>query len=247
VSKAVIMAGWDDVPHLSEAERARLLAATPPYLRDARSKGIPALGSGAIYPLSIDDITVPPFVIPVHWPRAYGLDVGWKATAGLWGAWDRDSDTIVCFAEYKRGHAEPAVHASAIRARGAKLVGAIDPASRGRSQKDGEKLMDAYTNEEQLTLLKAKNAVEAGLFECWQRFTTGRLKLFASLGQTLAELRLYRRDEHGKVVKENDHLMDALRYLVMTREDIFNWTVPDEGDGDDTRHRRRGDQSWMSA
>jgi hypothetical protein len=247
VSKAVIMAGWDDVPHLSAGERERLLAATPPYLRDARSKGIPALGSGAIYPLSLDDIQCPPFVIPKHWPKAYGLDVGWKATAVVWGAWDRDTDVIYGWAEYKRGQAEPSVHATAIKARGEQLQGAIDPASRGRSQKDGEKLMDAYTEEEHLNLVKAKNAVEAGLFEVWQRLTTGRLKLFTSLAKTAAEIRLYRRDEHGKVVKENDHLMDALRYLVMTREEIFNWIVPDQGDGDDTRHRRRGESSWMSA
>ena len=30
------------------------------------------------------------------------------------------------------------------------------------------------------------------------------------------EYRLYRRDEKGRVVKENDHLMDASRYLNST-------------------------------
>lgn len=241
------MAGWDDVPHLSEAERARLLAATPPYLRDARSRGIPALGAGAIFPMAVEDITCPAFVVPRHWPKAYGLDVGWKATAVLWGAWDRETDTIYGWAEYKRGQAEPTVHAAAVRLRGPKLQGAIDPASRGRSQKDGEQLMVTY-EELGLHLAKAKNAVEAGLLEVWERFSTGRLKLFSSLTQTIGELRLYRRDDKGKVVKENDHLMDALRYLVMTREEIFHWTLPDDEDSDDTRHgRSRGEHSWMSA
>ena len=36
------------------------------------------------------------------------------------------------------------------------------------------------------------------------------------MGNWLSEFRLYRRDEKGNVVKENDHLMDATRYLVVS-------------------------------
>ena len=35
------------MPHLIEQEKADLIAQIPPYQRDARTKGIPALGSGA--------------------------------------------------------------------------------------------------------------------------------------------------------------------------------------------------------
>ena len=38
--KTVIQAGWDDVPHLDETEKAALLATTPPFQRDARSGGV---------------------------------------------------------------------------------------------------------------------------------------------------------------------------------------------------------------
>lgn len=44
--------------------------------------------------------------------------------------------------------------------------------------------------------------------------TTGKLKVFRSLTEWLAEFRIYRRDEKGQVVKQNDHLMDTTRYLV---------------------------------
>ncbi len=47
-TKYTVMAGWDDVPHLDERTKRKLLASTQPYLRDARSKGIPSLGTGAI-------------------------------------------------------------------------------------------------------------------------------------------------------------------------------------------------------
>jgi len=51
--------------------------------------------------------------------------------------------------------------------------------------------------------------------EVLDRLSTGRLKIFSTLQHTLGEIRLYRRDEKGRIVKENDHLMDALRYAVM--------------------------------
>ena len=44
----------------------------------------------------------------------------------------------------------------------------------------------------------------------------GKLKAFNSLSQWYSELRSYRRDENGKVVKERDHCMDSMRYLVMS-------------------------------
>ena len=41
VGKYVVMSSWDDVPHLTEDDKAILLASIPPYQRDARTKGIP--------------------------------------------------------------------------------------------------------------------------------------------------------------------------------------------------------------
>jgi Terminase RNaseH-like domain len=43
---------------------------------------------------------------------------------------------------------------------------------------------------------------------------TGRFKIFKHLNQLWNELRLYHRKE-GKIVKEDDHLLDAMRYAVM--------------------------------
>jgi hypothetical protein len=43
--KFTVMATWDDAPHLDEKTRAELFASIPAYQRDARTKGIPQLGS----------------------------------------------------------------------------------------------------------------------------------------------------------------------------------------------------------
>jgi hypothetical protein len=214
-SKYLVQASWQDVPHLSEQTKRELLASTLPHLRDARSKGIPSLGSGAIYPVPESEFVVAPFAVPVYWPRAYGLDVGWNRTAALWGAIDRNTDTLYVYTEHYRGQAEPSIHAAAIKARGAWIPGVIDPASRGRSQKDGEQLLDLY-RQQGLDLDVSKNGVDTGLFDVWERLSTGRLKVFSTCSNLLAEYRLYRRDEKGRIVKEFDHLMDALRYLVVS-------------------------------
>jgi hypothetical protein len=215
LSRFTVQATWNDVPHLSAVQKAQLWDAIPPHQRDARTKGIPVLGAGQIYPVAESAILVEPFDFPRWWPRAYALDVGWNRTAAVWGAWDRDSDTVYLYSEYYQGQQPPAVHASAIAARGQWMVGAIDPASAGSNQKDGSRLIDEYRGLG-LSLIEADNSVEAGLFACYQRMSRGGLKVFSTLRNWLAEFRIYRRDEHGKVVKENDHLMDATRYLIMT-------------------------------
>jgi len=37
------------------------------------------------------------------------------------------------------------------------------------------------------------------------------------------EFNLYHRDENGKIVKKNDHLLDALRYLIMSNKNIWQF------------------------
>lgn len=221
---------WSDVPHLDDETIAKMLSATPPNLREARSKGIPTVGDGAIYPLPIEQVTVDDFKIPKHFVKAYGMDVGWNCTAAVFGAWDRDNDIIYIYSEHKQGQADPTVHASAIRSRGKWMRGAIDPASRASSQKDGEKLFEMYVKSVDkggggLNLVFAANAVEAGIFEVWNRLQSGRLKIFKSCTQLIREYGLYHRKD-GKIVKNNDHLCDCTRYLVMAEASL--WKYPED-------------------
>jgi hypothetical protein len=143
------------------------------------------------------------------------MDVGWNRTAAIWGAHDREADVVYLYSEHYRSQAEPSIHADAIKARGVWIPGAIDPAARGRQQKDGEQLLQNY-QDLGLDLTAADNAREAGIYNVWQRLSTGRMKVFKSLQNWLNEYRIYRRDDKGQVVKENDHAMDATRYLEMS-------------------------------
>jgi phage terminase large subunit-like protein len=209
--KMFIQAGWDDVPHIDSEEKRALIATTPKYQIAARTKGTPALGVGAIYPIEEDEITCKRFEIPKHWPRFFALDVGWKRTAALWFAWDRETNRKYLYHEHYRAEAEPAIHAAAIKAPGAWIPGVVDPACIGSNQADGRNLLDLYRKLE-LDIEPADNAVESGIFEVWQALSSGELKVFADLANWLSEYRKYHRDAKGRVVKENDHLMDCTRY-----------------------------------
>lgn len=242
-NRFVLTMGFDHVPHLSEESKKKLLDSFPPHERDARSKGTPQLGSGAIYPVPESDVVVDDFEIPAHWPRAYGMDVGWNRTAVVWGAWNRETDTVYLYSEHYRGQAEPSIHVQAIKARGEWVPGVVDPASRGRSQSDGRQILQQYIDMG-LNLETAFNGVESGIYEVWQRMSTGRLKVFKSLGNWISEFRLYRRDDKGSIVKQNDHLQDSTRYLILSglnRAKVKPVDTPPE----DVRFTRGHSGGWM--
>jgi hypothetical protein len=216
MSKVVVTCTWADVPHLSEDEQQSLLASIQPYQRDARTKGVPQLGSGAVYGFPEDDLKVKDFEIPAHWTRGYGMDVGGgaKPTAALWGALDKTHDILYVISAYKSANPEPALHAASIKARG-QQPGVADSAALIVTAHDAEQLIAVYKRLG-LDIELPDKAFETGIQEVWNRISTGRLKVFASCGAFFEEFRLYRRDKHGRVVKENDHLMDCLRYLVLS-------------------------------
>lgn len=218
-SRYTVTISWDDVPHLTEAAKEEMRRSTPPHLIGAREHGIPSLGSGAVYPIPFEEISVPSFPLPEYWPRVYALDVGWNITAALWLAWDREGDTLFLYQEHYLGRVIPSTHAEAIKARGEWIPGLIDPASRGRSQRDGNRLFDEYESFG-LHLHLAKNTVDSGIYKCWEMLSQGRLKVFSTLTNFKNEYRIYRRDEDGKIVKKNDHLMDCMRYLIHGYQDF---------------------------
>jgi len=211
--KLVVMIAWDEVPHLSKAAQDQMLSEIPVYQRAARTRGIPNLGSGVIYPIPEEDIKIAPFKIPDHWPRGYGMDVGWNWTVALWGAYDRETSTWYLYHEHYRSHAEPPVHAAGIKGVGDWIPGRIDPAANGRSQVDGRQLMQLYLDLG-LQIDFAPNGVEAGIYNVWTAMTAGQVKVFSTLRHFFTEYRMYRRDAKGRVIKKNDHEMDCLRYLL---------------------------------
>lgn len=220
-----------DALHYSKEQIAAIIASYPAHERDARSLGTPMMGSGRIFPVDEDVITVEPFAIPKHWVQLGGLDFGYDhpaAAARL--AWDRDSDVIYLTSEFRESGTTPVLHAAALKPWGDWLPWAWPHDGLQHDKGSGDVLADLY-RKNGLKLLKDKathpaqqgelegtggNQVEAGLLEMLERMQTGRWKVFRTCGMWLEEFRLYHRKD-GKVVKLADDLISASRYAYMMR------------------------------
>lgn len=220
-TKFRVEASWNDTAHLGEKEKKDMLEATPVYLRDARAKGIPSMGSGAIYPFAVDAIKCEPFRIPDYFRRGFALDDGWNVTAVGFLALDPDQDILYVTAELYLKEHKPDQVASFIKARGTSqysqvsgrggemwMPGVGDAAARTR---DGEQVIAIYQRYLPKMQL-AEKEVEAGIYDVTMRLAQARLKIFSTCQNTLWEYQRYRRDDKGKIVKKNDHAMDMLRY-----------------------------------
>lgn len=217
--KAIIGAGWKDAPWLSEQDKRQMLEDTPPNLREARMTGKPSMGSGLIYPVNLEEVLIDDAdfqkIKGPHFKYMNAIDVGWNKTAVCFGAINPDDDVLYIYDEYYQGEQRPEVHAVAIKSKGNWIPNVIDPASRGRSQIDGNKMITLYI-QSGLQVQPANNAVEAGIMEVYTRLATGRMKIVRQKCKNLVdELRMYRRDDNGKIIKEKDHLADTIRYLAM--------------------------------
>ncbi len=200
-TKAIVAAGWSDAPWLDEQAKIDLLADTPPHLKESRMTGKPSLGSGSVYPVPLESVLIEndDFSHKSHYKYIYGIDVGWNKTAIVWGALDPDTDILYIYDEYYMGEQRPEVHAGAVKGHGIWIPGVIDPASRGRSQVDGMKLITLYI-QAGLQIVPANNAVEAGIMDVYQRLSSGKLKILKKCRNLQAEYMTYKRDINGKVI-----------------------------------------------
>lgn len=220
-SKYLVTAGWNDVPHLDERTKAELLASTPIHLRKARAEGIPALGSGAVFPVEEASIRIDPFKVPSFWPQIGALDFGWDhPTGAVKLAWDRDSDTIYVIADYRQREQTPLMAAAALKPWGTWLPWAWPHDGLQHDKGSGEVLAGQYKThglrmmQERATFVDGTNGLEAGLMEMLDRMQTGRWKVFATCGCWLEEYRMYHRKD-GLVVKLLDDVISASRYGMM--------------------------------
>lgn len=211
----------EDALHYSPERRAAIVAGYPAHERDARAKGIPVLGSGRVYPVEESLITIPAFKLPHHWPRICGVDFGWDhPAAGVWLAWDRETDTVYVYDCYRQREQLPLYHAAYIKAKGAWIPVAWphDGLQHGKSdgvelaeqyRRHGANMMDHHAKSE-----TDGNSLEASIGDCLERMLTGRFKVFSHLADWFEEFRLYHRKD-GVIVKVGDDIMSGTRYGVM--------------------------------
>lgn len=212
----------DDAEHYTPEARKQIIASYPAHEREARAKGIPMLGSGRIFPVTEESVRFESYDMPKHWPRVGGMDFGWDHPfAAVELVWDRDADVVYVTKAYRKRESTPILHAAAVKPWGAWMPWSW-PRDGHRETLEGAGVALAEQFKDQGLTMLGEHAqfeggsvsVEAGLMDMLDRMQTGRLKIAAHLNDVWEEFRLYHRKD-GKVVKENDDLMAAIRYALM--------------------------------
>jgi phage terminase large subunit-like protein len=212
----------DDALHFTEKQRAEIIASYPPHEAEARTKGIPTLGSGRIFPIQEELIAIEPREFPDYWPRIGGMDFGWThnfAAAEL--VWDRDADVVYVNRTYRVREATPIMHAAALRPWGKIRWAWPRDGRRQTLEGAGISLADQYRSQgldmmhQHAQFDDGSVSVEAGLMQWLDRMRSGRFKVFKHCNDFFGEFRLYHRKD-GRVVAENDDLLSAIRYGLMS-------------------------------
>ncbi len=215
-----------DAEHIPPEERERMIASWPAHERDARALGKPMLGSGAIFTASEDSVTEEAIEnIPQFWKKLWGLDFGIDHPFGaVLILWDLDNDVIHVHHAYRVKDALPIQHADAMKKIGAAVPVAWPPDGNIRRD-DGKPMADQYKRhgllmvDQHATWPDGSISTEAGILEMDEREKSGRLKYARHLSDLLEERRMYHRkdDGSGKIVKQRDDLISALRVAIMMK------------------------------
>lgn len=223
--RAVVSMTIDDAEHLTDEQREKIIASYPEHEKEARLKGIPALGSGAVFPVEESLITCEPFQPPDFWPALIGIDFGISHPfAAVKIRWDRDNDVIYVGSEYRRSNATVADHAAVLRSMGGGDWVPIAWPHDGeqRDDRDLKSKADIY-RAEGLSMLDTHAthesggyATEPGILEMITRMRSGRFKVFSTCQLWFSEFRNYHRKD-GIIHKEDDDIMSATRIAVMAR------------------------------
>lgn len=224
---------WDDAPHLDKESRERLLLSIPEHERDTRSKGIPMMGSGAVYPVRDQDIVCDPIAIPKHWARVVGIDFGIShPTAVVWVAHNRDTDVLYVYDCYQRKGEAVAYHAAAIKQRGDWIPVSWPHDGLQRDKGSASPLMQQYQAHGVNMIFQSARwedksgggqSKEAAIQHILERMHTGRLKVFSNLNDWFEQKRMYHRKD-GIVAPVNDDLMKATDYAAM----MLRYAIPEK-------------------
>ena len=229
MSKLLVTAGWDNVPHLDADTKQRLLEAFPAHERQARTEGVPMLGSGLVFAVDESSITVHPFQVPDYWTRINGIDFGWDHPTGASSlAYDADNDCIYVIKDYSARQTVPAITSMAIKAWGDWIPVSWPHDGLQHDKGSGMALAQQYrahglkmlpnhaTNAPQEGQKEGEggNGVEATVQEMLERMMTGRWKVFKTCTNWLEERRTYHRKD-GKIVKMKDDVISSSRYARM--------------------------------
>lgn len=244
-------------PYLNHAERDSFLSGLSADDRKARVSGKFVQIGGMVYKKFSDRNIIEPFSPPKDWLRVGGMDHGLNnPTAWLWAAINSDGDIYV-YDEHYENDRVVSYHAQAVRQHEMSHGGPIayrvgDPSIRNRDPITGTSIQLEYI-EHGVPIMLGNNDVHAGINRV-ARYIEGPLvtdefgnnarrpKLYITRNcvNLLFEIQRYRwstwatkkmiqqKNKKEEPHKKDDHACDALRYLIASRPEIEDFSVPQQ-------------------
>lgn len=230
----VIVVDMDDNPWLSEKEKEYALRGLSLEERQARKEGKFVHFAGLIYnEFSPQDHVIPAFIernsLPENVNIIVGIDPGIRNRAAVLFTYIDANDNMVVFDElYEQGKTVreicDQIHKLNTKWQILPIYYVIDPAARNHNHQTGRSDQMEYSDHGIVTIA-GQNRVEPGINRIKERLQTNRLFITSNCVNLIKEFKKYRwkepprsgEDGRPVPVKTEDHLMDALRYVVMSR------------------------------
>jgi len=229
-----IPARLDDNPYLARDGRyEQMLKALPPTQRRQLLEGDWEVAEGAAFTEFDRNIhIIDPFEIPIHWDRIKGIDYGYASeSACVWGAIDRDDNTLIIYRElYRKGllATDLAQLIAEMELNDPMSVpGVLDTACWNRTGQTGPTVGETLVKAGHKLRRADKNRVagKIQIHEYLKVQQSGRpkLQIFNTCPNLIRELQSIPLDKSNPEDVDThapDHAYDALRYLIMSRPRI---------------------------
>lgn len=237
-----------DNPHLNIGEIEQFLSGLSEDERKARKEGRYVASGGLIYSDFSSKNIIDPVVPPKEWLHAVGMDFGLNnPTAGMWGAVNKEGTLIIYDEHYESGkvvgwHSKKIHEINKSHDRIPDYyVG--DPSCRARDPITGTSIQLEYI-ENGIPIILGVNDVRAGIIRTaglirGTAVDTGEEKKFIpklyitrNCVNLLYEIKRYRwsvwaekkarfdKNKKDEPHKKDDHALDAMRYLIMSRPQL---------------------------
>ena len=234
LSRKFIPARLDDNPYLARDGRyEQMLKALPPTQRRQLLEGDWEVAEGAAFTEFDRHLhIIEPFEIPIHWERIKGIDYGYASeSACVWGAVDRDDNTLIVYRElYRKGLlATDLAHLIAEMELNdpMSVPGVLDTACWNRTGQTGPTVGETLVKAGHKLRRADKNRVagKIQIHEYLKVQQSGRpkIQIFNTCPNLIRELQSIPLDKSNPEdvdTHASDHAYDALRYLIMARPRI---------------------------
>lgn len=217
--------------HLPDDYFETTAAGKPEWWINRYLKGSFENKEGLVYPNHFENV-VEPFEIPDHWHRYIGGDFGLhNPTAFSFLAVDPATGTVYIYDEYKKAQLPVNEHSDYLTSKIDEfkynvLQDMIGDAEAQKTTAQSQTSLFEHYAEYGVYWSPSTKKVQDSILKKFTFFENGKLKIFSSCKETLQEFQEYKypdrtldkdtknEDYYEKPIKKNDHLMDAIRYVI---------------------------------